>query len=172
YGIVKQSGGNVWVYSEPNRGTTVKIYLPALEHGTTRTPVQAADSVLGSERILLVEDDPSIRHLCADVLRRRGYTVDEATDGEQAIAFAERADFTIDLLVTDVVLPGVNGRVVAERILRKHPSMRVLYISGYTENAIVHTGVLDPNVAFLAKPFTPTILVERVRLVLDEQESL
>src|SRR5262249_33278490 len=107
YGIVKQSGGNVWVYSELNRGTTVKISLPALEHGTTRAPVQPADSVLGSERILLVEDDPSIRHLCADVLRRRGYTVDEATDGEQAIAFAERADFAIDLLVTDVVLPGV-----------------------------------------------------------------
>jgi PAS domain S-box-containing protein len=168
YGIVKQSGGNVWVYSEPNRGTTMKVYLPALSQGTARVPVAPSPTVAGSERILLVEDDPAIRTLCAEVLRNRGYTVDEATDGEQAIAFATRVDFTIHLLVTDVVLPGINGRLVAERLAARHPGLKVLYISGYTENAIVHTGVLDPDVAFLAKPFTPSTLVERVRRVLDE----
>jgi DNA-binding response OmpR family regulator len=110
----------------------------------------------------------AIRQLCASVLRRRGYTVDEMPDDERAVAFAEAAEFAIDLLLTDVVLPGINGRRVAERVAQRHPGVKVLYISGYTENAIVHTGVLDPLVDFLAKPFTPTSLVERVRLVLDE----
>jgi two-component system cell cycle sensor histidine kinase/response regulator CckA len=143
------------------------VYLPSASHSPVSPPAGEAIADTGSERILLVEDDAAIRGLCAVVLRRRGYTVDEAPHGEQAMALAARADFRIDLLITDVVLPGVNGRVVAERIGQMQPSLKVLYISGYTENAIVHTGVLDPQVAFLAKPFTPATLLERVRLVLD-----
>jgi two-component system cell cycle sensor histidine kinase/response regulator CckA len=168
YGIVKQSGGNVWVYSEPNRGTTLKIYLPVSEAvpAVGRTAPTMA-SVSGAERILLVEDDPAIRQLSASMLRQRGYTVDEMMDGESAVAFAESTGVHIDLLVTDVVLPGLNGRRVAERVSALHAGVKVLYISGYTENAIVHTGVLDPMVDFLPKPFTPTVLLERVRLVLD-----
>jgi signal transduction histidine kinase len=169
YGVVKQSGGNVWVYSEPMRGTTLKIYLPvtdavpAVERVAPMQPVAA----FGHERILLVEDDPGIRQLCSMVLSQRGYTVDAMADGESAIAYAESTSVQIDLLVTDVVLPGLNGRRVAERVKARHAGVKVLYISGYTENAIVHTGVLDPLIEFLAKPFTPTMLVERVRLVLD-----
>jgi two-component system cell cycle sensor histidine kinase/response regulator CckA len=167
YGIVKQSGGNVWVYSEPNRGTTLKVYLPVSEEVPVVVRITPTPSVSGAERILLVEDDPAIRQLCTSMLRQRGYTVDEMTDGESAVAFAESTDVHIDLLVTDVVLPGLNGRRVAERVSALHAGVKVLYISGYTENAIVHTGVLDPLVDFLPKPFTPTMLLERVRLVLD-----
>ena len=167
YGMVKQSGGNVWVYSERHRGTTFKIYLPATFQPAAAETIAPVRAVNGSERVLLVEDDAAIRHLSAGVLRSRGYTVHEAEDGEQAIALIDAVDVRFDLLLTDVVLPGVNGRRVAEHAVRVHPSVKVLYISGYTENAIVHTGMLDPMVAFLSKPFTPTMLVERVRLVLD-----
>jgi PAS domain S-box-containing protein len=170
YGIVKQSGGNVWVYSELNRGTTFKVYLPVTYESAAREAAAPAVITTGSEHILLVEDEVSIRQLCASVLRKRGYTVYEAADGEQAIAMAESPEIHVDLLLTDVVLPGANGRRVAERVTQSHPSIKVLYISGYTENAIVHTGVLDPMVNFLPKPFTPTILVERVRQVLDAGE--
>jgi PAS domain S-box-containing protein len=170
YGIVKQSGGNVWVYSELNRGTTFKVYLPVTYEPATRDVAAPSTVTTGSEHILLVEDEASIRQLCANVLRKRGYTVSEASDGEQAIAIAESPGLHFDLLLTDVVLPGANGRRVAERVTQSHPAIKVLYISGYTENAIVHTGVLDPTVNFLPKPFTPTILVERVRQVLDAGE--
>jgi two-component system, cell cycle sensor histidine kinase and response regulator CckA len=168
YGIVKQSGGNVWVYSELHRGTSIKVYLPVSQEAAAERVPKPTPAAAGSERILLVEDDPAIRQLCSDVLRKRGYTVDAVPDGEAAVAIAASPGFAIDLLVTDVVLPGMNGRRVAEHILARQPAAKVLYISGYTENAIVHTGVLDPKVEFLAKPFTPTILVERVRQVLDE----
>ena len=167
YGIVKQSGGNVWVYSEVSRGTTFKVYLPVTYEPSVAEVTVTSSVMTGSEHILIVEDEVAIRQLCANVLRKRGYTVYEAGDGEQAVAMAESPEMRIDLLLTDVVLPGVNGRRVAERISQTHPAMKVLYISGYTENAIVHTGVLDPTVNFLPKPFTPTILVERVRQVLD-----
>ncbi len=167
YGIVKQSGGNVWVYSELGRGTTFKVYLPVTVEQPLHEPIMPLPVVTGSERILLVEDEPAIRQLCANVLRKRGYTVYEAADGEQAVALAETPQLQLDLVLTDVVLPGMNGRRVAERVSQIHRGVKVLYISGYTENAIVHTGVLDPMVAFLPKPFTPTILVERVRRVLD-----
>jgi CheY-like chemotaxis protein len=167
YGIVKQSGGNVWVYSEVNRGTTFKVYLPVTYESAATEMVPPSTITTGSEHILLVEDEAAIRQLCGNVLRKRGYTVYEAVDGEQAMAMADAPEMRIDLLLTDVVLPGVNGRRVAERVILSHPHIKVLYISGYTENAIVHTGVLDPMVNFLPKPFTPTILVERVRQVLD-----
>jgi CheY-like chemotaxis protein len=171
YGVVKQSGGSVWVYSEPHRGTTLKIYLPVTHTAPAVeriAPTRVA--AVGTERILLVEDDPGIRQLCTIVLSQRGYTVDAMADGESAISYAESTSARIDLLVTDVVLPGLNGRRVAERVKTLRPGVKVLYISGYTENAIVHTGVLDPMIEFLAKPFTPTILVERVRLVLDSAD--
>ena len=170
YGIVKQSGGNVWVYSEPSRGTTVKVYCRGLADSRPRRR-RIRHSVVGSERILLVEDDAAIRRLCATVLRRHGYTVDEAPDGESAMEFALQTGSQIHLLITDVVLPGANGRVVAEQIRQTHSEMKVLYISGYTENAIVHTGVLDPTVSVLAKPFTPATLLERTRAVLDVQSD-
>ncbi len=167
YGIVKQFGGNVWVYSEVGRGTTFKVYLPVTTEVPAVERVQPPPRGAGSERILLVEDDAAIRQLCAGVLRGRGYVVDEANDGERAVTMARAAGVRIDLVLTDVVLPGINGHQVAEAIVAVQPAAKVLFMSGYTENAIVHTGVLDPMVAFLPKPFTPTALVERVRLVLD-----
>jgi PAS domain S-box-containing protein len=172
YGIVKQSGGNIWVYSEPGRGTSVKIYLPRVEEPVdSPAAAQPTVPIRGSETILLVEDDEGVRSLARDILQAYGYSVLEAPDGNEAMLFAERHPGPIHLLVTDVVLPQMNGRELAERLARERPEMRVLYLSGYTDEAIIHHGVLDQGTPFLQKPYTPGTLAQKVRGVLDSSST-
>ena len=169
YGIVKQSGGWIWVYSEPGHGTTFKIYLPRVTEAAAPaapSPVQPV-SVRGSETVLLVEDDEMIRALVQKVLKANGYATLVAESGPAALRLAGQHDGRIHLLMTDVVMPGMNGREVAERVASAHAGIKVLYLSGYTDDAIVHHGVLEPGIAFLQKPFTPALLVRKVREVLD-----
>ncbi|MBZ5542916.1 MAG: response regulator [Acidobacteriia bacterium] len=172
YGIVKQSGGYIWVYSELGQGTTFKVYLPKiLEPVEARQmlPTESA-SAGGSETILLVEDDSSVRSLVHAVLEPRGYKLLVARDGNDALFLCEQHKGPINLLLTDVVMPGMSGRELAERLSPLHREMKVLYMSGYADNAIVHHGVLDANVRFVQKPFSPPALAKRVRLVLDEKK--
>lgn len=169
YGIVKQNGGNIWVYSEIGKGTTFKIYLPRTE-GEDAQPgaTTAAGSPRGTEVILIVEDEKMICDLAASVLRSMGHMVLAAADGHSALKLAEECSRRIDLLITDVVMPGMNGKELASELLRKSPATRVLYTSGYTENMIAHHGVLDSGVEFLPKPYTPRDLMRRVRKILDQ----
>jgi two-component system, cell cycle sensor histidine kinase and response regulator CckA len=169
YGIVKQSGGYIWVYSEPGRGTTFKIYLPRVDQPaqTLSTDKRPGSVQLGSETILLVEDDPQLRQLTSSVLAHCGYKVLAASTPTEGLEICRVDHRNIHLLVTDVVMPGMNGRQLAEQILQISPKTRVLYISGYTANAIVHYGVLDAGLWFLPKPFTLSALVSKVREVLD-----
>jgi len=173
YGIVKQSGGYIWVYSEPNQGTTIKIYLPRVDQPAEDAGAekQPAGVSRGTETLLLVEDDPQLRELSSSVLKHCGYNVLVAATPEEGIAIAQANHHDLRLLVTDVVMPRINGRQLAERIQKVCPRIRVLYISGYTDNAIVHYGVLDPGLWFLPKPFTLSALVGKVREVLDSPSS-
>jgi two-component system, cell cycle sensor histidine kinase and response regulator CckA len=169
YGIVKQSGGYIWVYSEPDRGTTFKIYLPRVDQPAESTGAQNRPNSVqrGTETILLVEDDPQLRQLSSSVLAHCGYKMLVASTPEEGIEICRSNHRDIRLLVTDVVMPGMNGRQLAEQIQQVSPNVKVLYISGYTSNAIVHYGVLDPGLSFLPKPFTLSALVAKVREVLD-----
>jgi PAS domain S-box-containing protein len=169
YGIVKQSDGYIWVYSEPGCGTTFKIYLPqvaAAAAPAVRSSVPPV-SVHGSETVLLVEDEAMVRNLVQKVLTANGYTVLVAANGRDAERVAAAHEGHIHLLMTDVVLPGLNGRQIAQLLIAARPGIRVLYLSGYTNNAIVHHGVLEPDFAFLQKPFAPAVLGRKVREVLD-----
>jgi len=169
YGIIKQSGGNIWVYSEPDRGTSFKIYLPRVDQPVELTGAETRSKTVqrGTETILLVEDDPQLRQLSSSVLTHCGYKVLAAGGPEEGLAICKENHRDIRLLVTDVVMPRMNGRQLAEQIAQISPSVKVLYISGYTSNAIVHYGVLDPGLWFLPKPFTLSALVAKVREVLD-----
>jgi PAS domain S-box-containing protein len=170
YGIAKQSGGNIWVYSEPGHGTTFKIYLPRVEEELDNLHVRDETESLprGSETVFLVEDEPSVRSLAYRVLCQQGYTVLEAANGEEALRVAqEHAGEKIHLLLTDVVMPQMGGRELAETLKLLRPDIKVLYTSGYTDNAIVHHGVLNPGTHFLQKPFSPKTLSHKVREVLD-----
>ena len=171
YGIVKQSGGHISVYSEPGRGTTFKIYLPQME-ATAKIPIERLDSPdlpHGTETILLVEDDPALREMAATLLRRLGYTVLAANHGVEALSLCHQRDTGhIDLLFTDVVMPHMSGKELADRVRVLYPRTKILFTSAYTENAIVHQGVLDKGVALLQKPFTPSALARRVREILDQ----
>ncbi|MBW2121321.1 MAG: PAS domain-containing protein [Deltaproteobacteria bacterium] len=170
YGIVKQSGGNIWVYSEPGLGTTFKIYLPRIDGQGEAMERHSREGYppRGSETVLLVEDELSVRNVTAGTLRAQGYTVLEASDGKEALAVArQHRDRRIDLLLTDVVMPQMGGRALAERLLAERPDTKVLFFSGYPGEAIVHHGVLDRGSAFLQKPFSPAGLAWKVREVLD-----
>jgi two-component system, cell cycle sensor histidine kinase and response regulator CckA len=173
YGIVKQSGGNVWAYSEPGRGTTFKIYLPQAEGTVDRQSRdgQRAGIARGSETLLLVEDQKELRELVREMLEMNGYTVVEAGDGLEALEICQRHEGRIDLMLSDVVMPQMGGRELAQRLATIRPEMKVLYMSGYTSNAIVHHGILDPGTALLQKPFTPDSLARKVREVLDGDEQ-
>ena len=175
FGILKQSGGHINVYSELSRGATFKVYLPQAEAATKipETPFVPPALPRGTETILLVEDDPALRVMAATLLGRLGYTVLSAANGLEALNMKhQRGAGHVDLLFTDVVMPHMSGRELADRIQSMYPHTRVLFTSAYTENAIVHQGVLNKGTALLQKPFTPTALARRVRDILDQQDTL
>jgi CheY-like chemotaxis protein len=171
YGVVKQSGGHIAVYSEPGHGTAFKIYLPLVQEVIPLRPSEPGFKrpLHGTETILLTEDEPALRALCRHVLQMQGYTVVEASQGQKALRIAEEFEGTIHLLVTDVVMPVMGGRQLAERLVAVRPGLKVLYLSGYTDDAVVRHGVLEAETAFLQKPFTPAALAQKVRDVLDRQ---
>ena len=176
YGIVKQSGGYIWVSSEVGKGTTFKIYLPRVA-STGETAVQVAMPVEtkkaepGTETILLVEDEANLRYLARQYLEKQGYKVIEAADGAVAMQIAVAHEAVIHLLLTDVIMPGMNGRELAQRISEIRPNVKVLYMSGYTENVIGHNGTLEPGVRLLQKPFNLRDLRTAVREVLDARPT-
>ena len=170
YGIVKQSGGHIRVNSEAGKGTTFKVYLPRVEDSIQRpTKVEGSEPSRGEgkETILLVEDEPAVRELARMVLSEQGYTVVEAQNAEDAVRLAGRRGSEIHLLLTDVVMPGMSGHDLAKHLTALHPYLRVLYMSGYTNNVIAENGTLEEGLSFLQKPFTPRVLAQRVRETLD-----
>jgi len=173
YGIVKQNNGFIWVYSEPGQGSTFKIYLPKVkgdvkEEEKEQPPVE---NLSGSETVLIVEDDDSLRKLTRTVLKQRGYKILEAENGEDALRISKEHEGTIDLMITDVVMPKMGGKETAERLKTLHPQMKVIYMSGYTDNAIVHHGVLAAGLNFLEKPFSLEGLARKAREVLDKKQD-
>jgi len=173
YGIVQQSGGSIWVYSEPGRGTTFKIYLPRIEEPLDEAGEKRieSDNPRGSETILVVEDDEIVRKLTCQALRRYGYQVIEAANGIEALLSCEKYPEPIPLMITDVVMPQISGPELATRLRLLHPETQVLYISGYTDDAVVRHGLLDAALYFLQKPFTPGALVHKVRDILDQADA-
>ena len=173
YGIVKQSGGHIWIYSEVGHGTTFKVYLPRTEEAAESPSVRqpTASTIRGCETILLVEDDQALRDLVQSILASCGYSVVAPKDSQEAQIICEQRAPSLHLLLTDVVMPGISGRALAQTILSRNPAAKVLFMSGYTENAIIHHGVLDTGTHFLQKPFTPSILAAKVREVLDHRNT-
>jgi two-component system, cell cycle sensor histidine kinase and response regulator CckA len=170
YGIVKQTGGQIWAYAEPGQGATFKVYLPRVwERAAERAERAAAPRLLGTETVLLVEDEAIVRDLVHEMLETAGYRVLEAPSGADAIAIAAAYKEPIDLLVTDVVMPAMSGQELAARLLAERPELRVLFTSGYTEDAITSHGVLAPGTAFAEKPFTAAELGQKVRDLLDRR---
>ena len=174
YGVVKQSEGHIWVYSELGKGTTFKIYFPRIDEPaqSAATDRGEAGSLRGSETILLAEDSTLLRVLTCALLENNGYKVIAAENGMEAVKLAERCDRPIHLLLTDVVMPGMSGRELADRLAVNRPDMRVLYMSGYTNDVIGHHGVLEPGLSFLQKPFSQEALTHKLREVLDRAETV
>jgi signal transduction histidine kinase/ActR/RegA family two-component response regulator len=170
YGIVKQSGGNIWVYSEPGKGTTFKIYLPRVEAEPEQLTHQKAEVARGKgELVMVVEDEPSLRSLFARMIKSLGYRVNVAANGDEALAAVEKEGLTPDVLITDVVMPGMSGRELVDHLGRIQPGLKVLYTSGYTDNAIVHHGVLDSQTPFLQKPFSTGDLAAKIHELLSSE---
>ena len=173
YGIIKQHGGNVWVYSEPDKGAIFKVYMPVSEEAhidikTREKPdIKGKEILRGSETVLLAEDDEQARILVLTMLKQYGYTVIEAENGTEALAALESYEGTVHLLLSDVVMPGMNGKDLFAKATEKRPDLKVLYMSGYAESVIVRRGVLDEGVDFIQKPFTVIALVTKIREVLD-----
>jgi CheY-like chemotaxis protein len=169
YAIIKQSGGHIYVYSEPGHGTTFKLYLPCVEEhaSSNKLSMSLQTSPIGDETILLVEDEDAVRALTRHALQSFGYTVLEASGGADAIEICEHSALTIDLVVSDVVVPTISGRELIERLRQIRPDIGVLYVSGYTDDEVARQGVLEAGVAFLQKPFTPKALAAKIREVLD-----
>jgi CheY-like chemotaxis protein len=168
YGIAKQSGGHITVYSEIEHGTVFKLYLPRVEEAPGIAEPERAPQIArrGNETVLLVEDDEPLRTLAREILSIQGYTVLDATSPSEALRLAEAYPDPIDILLTDVVMPQMNGRQVADHLLAARPGLKVLFMSGYTDGAIVQHGVLEPGTHFLQKPFTPDGLGRKLREVL------
>ncbi len=169
HGIVRQSGGHVWVYSEPGHGTVFKVYLPSVnapETAISKPSASATDS--GDERVLVVEDEAAVRRVVERMLRSAGYDVLVADSGDDAMRVCDSLNVSVDLLLTDVVMPEMGGRELADRMIARHPHLKVLYMSGYTDDGIVKNNVLDSAARFIAKPFSAAELRRKVREVLDE----
>jgi two-component system cell cycle sensor histidine kinase/response regulator CckA len=173
YGIVKQSGGDIWVSSEPGQGTTLTILIPRELAITAATPESSAPQrrVAGTETVLVVEDEEALREVVRRTIDRAGYKVLTASGGDEAFETSAAHPGEIHLLVTDIVMPQMSGRVLAERLVEIRPKLRVLFMSGYIDSAIDHHGVLDAGTRFLDKPFTSADLMRKVREVLDATQS-
>jgi len=170
YGIIRQCGCDVLVYSEPGQGATFKIYLPRAdrEAGGGEVVAERTEAPAGGETVLVIEDEENVRATTVMILEDFDYHVLEAGNGEEAIEiFKEKGD-SIDMLITDVVMPGINGKELAKRLLKIRPELKILYVSGYTDNVIAHHGVLESGANFLQKPFTMNSLNQKVREILDE----
>jgi two-component system cell cycle sensor histidine kinase/response regulator CckA len=168
YGIVRQAGGFIWVYSEPGKGTTFKVYFARRAASPTACEsVSPVASVRGHETILVVDDEPMVRRIAIRTLKAQGYTVHAAADGREALQRFDELDGNIDLLVTDLIMPGRTGKELADELHCRRPNLKVLFTSGYTENTVVHQGIVEAGVHFLGKPYVPTELARRVREVID-----
>ena len=167
---MKQSERNIWVYSEPGKGTTFKIYLPRVDEPLEelKEGVGKKEFPGGSETIFLVEDNEEVRKLAKRILEKRGYKILDRSQGKEALQIYEEHKGPIHLMVTDVVMPGMSGRELANRLMSVHPEMKVLYMSGYTDNSITHHGVLEKGMNYIQKPFTVDGLLRKVREVLDK----
>ena len=172
YGAVKQNGGSIEVYSEPGHGTTFKMFFPRMEGTSAAEPETTADKEMrtGTETILLVEDDPRVREFTVGALKQLGYTVLPYENGEEALSVVERDPRTVHLLLTDVILPGMNGRALAEAVQQMRPNIKVLFASGYTDNIIIRHGVLEKGINFIGKPFSVHALAGKVRAVIDSAD--
>jgi two-component system cell cycle sensor histidine kinase/response regulator CckA len=170
YGIVKQSGGHVWVYSEPGVGTLFKLYFPRIAPSAVTPLSQPAlsGSIRGNETILLVEDEDALRRLARRILERHGYHVVESRNGREALEQATAYEGAIHLVLTDVIMPEMSGRVLVERLRAVRPTTAVLYMSGYTDDDVLRRGLFDPGSRFVQKPFVPEELLRVVREMLDE----
>jgi CheY-like chemotaxis protein len=169
YGVVKQSKGNIWVYSEPGKGSTFKIYLPRCEASAAALikAEREKESLHGSETVLVVEDDEMVRSMILKALNSYGYHVLCAPNGQEALRILREQEEMVSLVLTDIVMPGMSGGELAAQAQGEQQDLKILYMSGYTDNAIVHHGVLYKSVSFLQKPFTPDLLAGKVRKVLD-----